>query len=264
VHYVLNVQNLRPGGGEAVGPNACRFTTWANSEASQTSGLGSTKSWMNDLNIIGTAGPDGKYGTSDYTNALNQFAGTGYHLIPQNADISQVEAIFSLYVGGVFLSNDTVGGALYFNNDSTPIASLTFPTASINNLGLGSSEQDLLVWDVTSARGWTWSDFSGNLDLLAQTTKVGGKDGSIIYLDAIGFRVTTNSACPIADPDDILNTVPVTDTYDADLLTFVTAQPPVSSHNPSSGLLTWDDIGPIYPGQSKDIFAHLPRQATEP
>ncbi len=210
---------------------------------------GPTKSWVNDGSAAGAAGPDGRYATSDFTNAENQYAGTGFTIFPLNGAITKVEAVFSLYNDLSALVDDQVFGAVYFNNDATPLASTTLANTSLNALGLGSSKQGLYAWDVTGLRTWNWADFSGNLDLMISTKPSGTKDGTKIYLDAIGFRITAATSCS----EDFIETVPLTDTYDTRLLTFVSAEPPVSDHNPSAGLLTWNNIGAINPGQTKTV-----------
>ncbi len=250
VRYVLTVQNLRPGGGESVA-GGCRFKTWATVEASQSSGLPTTKSWLSDQLALSAAGPDGSYAYSDYTNAVNNFAGTGYSVVPQSASISKVEAVLSIYVDGGQLVDDNVAADLYFND--AIVASKTFTVTRLNTYGIGQAKQANLSWDISGTRSWSWGDFAGNLDLMAITNKSGPKDGAVVHMDALGFYITTGSACPVADPADILNTVPLTDTYDKNLLTFQSAVPPVSTHDATNGQLSWGDIGPIYPGQAKSV-----------
>jgi uncharacterized repeat protein (TIGR01451 family) len=248
--YLLTVGNLRPGGGDTVG-DGCRYTAWADVEASQTSGLPSTKQWTDKANALGAAGPDGYFAYSDYTNALNQLAGTDY-FVQGSGTISSVEAIFSIYVDGV-LSNDYANAALYFNDDTTPITTTDFTVAQLNAFGPGSANQGLLTWDVTDERSWSWSDFAGNLDLRFDTTKDAGKDGAIVYLDALGFQITAEGVCPALDPDDVITLAPLTDTFNTALLQFVSAAPPATSVDTGAGVITWTNVGPVYPGESKSI-----------
>jgi len=68
------------------------------------------------------------------------------------------------------------------------------------------------------------NDFpSLQLEALALSSQ--GKDGATLYLDALGFRVTTNQACPPSDPADVLATIPLTDTYPAGRFDYISAVP---------------------------------------
>ena len=69
----------------------------------------------------------------------------------------------------------------------------------------------------------------------------------------MAFRITTNEPCPALDPDDVMTTVPLTDTYDTSLLQFVSATPPQSSIDTTNGVITWINVGPIYPGEKVNV-----------
>jgi hypothetical protein len=259
VTYVLTIQNLRPGGGVSVGSNACMYTVWATLEASQTSGQSASKQWNDQLNALSAGGPDGQYAHSDYTTASNGLAGTGFSIVPQAGNITAVNAVFSVYVDGT-LSDDDAEGVLYYNGSS--IATNNFTSAALNSFGTTPAAQGLMTWDVTSANpggGWDFGDFTGDLDLEFESTKSGSRDGVAVYWDAMGFQITTDQACVTGDADDVIFTLPLTDTYESGLLTFVSASPTQDSHNPSwsasEGLLTWNNLGPLGPGQSTSVNA---------
>ncbi|UCC88199.1 MAG: hypothetical protein JSV81_02540, partial [Anaerolineales bacterium] len=222
VTYTIRVTNLRPGDGTGQ-PAPCQYTIWSTTQDPDHSGSNQSTRWVDEANVFGTSGPDGIYAYSDYGNARNRIAGTGFD-ISKSGTINSVEAIFSIYVDGVLI-NDSAEGFLYFND--AQIALTPFTPAQLNALSSGPSNQGLLSWDVTSARAWDWPDFSGNLDLELDTIKQAAVDGGTVYLDAMGFRITTDELC--GGPSDTINPAPLSDVYDADRLEFVSAQPPEST-----------------------------------
>ncbi|MFC1878624.1 SdrD B-like domain-containing protein [Chloroflexota bacterium] len=250
--YNITIQNLRPGGGEPVG-NFCRYTTWATNEDVRTSSLGSTKRWFDPQN--GTAGkPDSSYAYSDYSNSVNKLAGTDFTLGTQDGAINKVEAIFSVYVDGILL-DDAANIYLFFNDSQ--ILSSNFTSAQLNAFGSGSANQGLITWDVTAAKTWSWSDFTGDLDLEIDTIKSAGVDGATVYLDAIGFYVTSDAECIATDSSDVFLTVPLTDTFDTTKLQFDSANPQESEVNATTGVITWADVGPIYPGSAETVVVNF-------
>jgi hypothetical protein len=50
-----------------------------------------------------------------------------------------------------------------------------------------------------------------------------------------------------------MTVVPLTDTYESDYLEFLYAAPPESGVITSTGLITWANVGPINPGESKNV-----------
>ncbi|MFL5801497.1 MAG: SdrD B-like domain-containing protein [Roseiflexaceae bacterium] len=249
VQYAIDLRNRLPGNGTPL-PSFCTYTGWAQVEASQTTGLPNNQHFALSANVFGAAGPDGSYAESPYTNSRDQIAGTTFSIGTYPGAITRVEALFSIYLTGSLVDDDGTA-ALYLNNDTTPITSTTFIPARLNAFAPGVAKQGLLAWNITGVRTWSWADFSGNLDLKFDATKQGATDGPTIRLDALGFRITTNQTCG-SSPSTILSPVPLADTYDASRLQFVSAAPPVDSSTPA-GTLTWSDLGPLYPGQTKTV-----------
>ncbi|MEJ2746882.1 MAG: SdrD B-like domain-containing protein, partial [Anaerolineae bacterium] len=77
-------------------------------------------------------------------------------------------------------------------------------------------------------------------------------------LDGMALRVTTDQACGGAD--STLNPVPLTDTYDAAKLQFVSAEPAQDSVSTgaatpyaNTGVITWDNLGPLYAGETQVV-----------
>lgn len=250
--YVINVSNLRPGGGTPVGPN-CQYTVWASLEGTDGFNYNAQSQWTNKNNAFSAGGPDGMYASSAYQNNENIIFGTGFNIQPQPGNIINVETIFSIYYDGTYVNDSAESYLVLNNNVSSYLANQTWVTGDLTPFGPGSAGQGLLVWDVTAAQAWTWTDFAADLDIQLNSVKTGATDGAVLYLDAMGFRITSDAPCVVAEPDDILATVPLTDTYDTSLLQFVSANPAATTVNTGTGLITWDNIGPIDPGQTRSV-----------
>jgi hypothetical protein len=246
VSYNITVRNLRPGGGETVA-GGCRYETWA----STGSTADPPKNFTDAFNTYGE--PDGNYAYGDFSIGSNRWIqGTGFD--PSGSgSITKVEAIIPFYLSKS-LNDDEVTTRLY--NGATELGTAhTFTTTLLNNNYVGLANAQYLVWDVSDSSyapggSWGWDDFA-LLALHLEPTKVSGADDSVMNLDAIGFRITSDEACPVLDSDDVFTLVPLTDTYDTSLLQFVSAVP--SPTLVSGGVISWTDIGPIYPGQSKVV-----------
>jgi len=163
-----------------------------------------------------------------------------------------VEAVFRIYVYPA-LSNDYAVGRLY--QGASELGNVTFSTAQINAF-TGQANAGYLTWDLSGVTppggSWTWDDFA-LLTLHLEPEKNGGADPSTLYIDAIGFRVITSGSCPAVDPSDIMTTVPLTDTYNTTYLQFVSADPPQTAVNTTTGVITWTNVGPIYPGETRVV-----------
>lgn len=245
--YTIDLTNRLRGSGTATG-GSCTYTIWAGNEDSRTSGLPASQHFQNSTNAFGAAGPDGLYAESPFSNARDKDAGTGFSIGTPDSSITSVNALYSIYLNGL-LSNDGAEGFLFFNNSQ--IATTTFTPAQLNAFAGTQAAQGLLTWNVTSARSWGWADFAGDLDLELNAVKSGSTDGPTLYLDAIGFLVTSDQSCPSA-PSNTIATLSLTDTYDSSYLQFVSSEPPADTTTPA-GTLTWSNVGPLYPGQTKTI-----------
>ncbi len=254
IQYTISLRNRLPGSG-VPGDNSCVFTAWATTEASQSSGQTANKRFSNSIssfipptNAFGASGPDDLYANGDFGTGGNQLiAGTGYGLGTYPGTITSVQALFRVYVSQNLVS-DSALGTLFFNDVANP-TTRAFTTSELNTR-VGIANVGLLTWDVTSLRTWSFADFAGNLDLQFANVKDASPDNGRIYIDAMGFRVTTNQSCPATD-EIILNPVPLSDTYDSSRLTFVSAEPPADGI--AGATLSWDNLGPIYPGQTKNV-----------
>ena len=69
------------------------------------------------------------------------------------------------------------------------------------------------------------------------------------------MRITTDDSTTTGDENTTLQPVPLQDTYDTNKLEFVSAIPVQNNvtANGSVGYISWDDIGPIYPGGTSTV-----------
>ncbi len=255
VTYTVNLTNNLPGSGTPTA-SGCQYIVWSSAEDSRTSGLNATAHFSNAANAFNVMGPDGLYASSAYNNTRDRIAGTSFSLGTTVGSITKVEALYSMYLASA-LTDDTAEAFLFFNN--TQITTTVLGPSQLNVYAPGAAAQGLLAWNVTSARSWAWADITGDLDVEVNAVKSGGGDGGTFYLDAIGLRITSNTNCPYAASTTI-TTLPFTDTFDTSKLTFVSAEPPVDNTAPA-GTLTWDNVGPLYPGQTRPILVTFRAQA---
>ncbi len=246
VIYRITLINNLPGNGSGQ-PAACQYKVWA-----QGGTTGSPpKNFVNYTNAFGSTGPDGLYAYGDWSTGNNKWIdGRTYNLGNRGGNIITVEAIFQVYVNPALVDDYAtflvLSGTTQLN--PTPIA---ISTAEFNN-HVGSANAGLIAKDVTAyapGGSWDWNDFSLDLGLRLDQQKNGGSDSGALYLDALGFRVTTDQTC--GDPANTIDPLPLTDTFDNTKLQFVSATPTQSSV--AGGTITWNNVGPLYPGQTKYV-----------
>ena len=188
----------------------------------------------------------------------------------QQGTISSVEAVYMIYVdtAGGQLSGDEVESNIHTNlvGNAAPALQNLFDNTQLN----AASTPTLFAFDVTgleSADGWQWSDFSKYF-ISINASKVANADGAELYLDSMGWRVTFEDSCGGAE--DTVVTVPLTDEFDPSVFELVSAIPSPdsvttdingSTYTPA-GLINWNNLGPLYAGQTKTVTVTL--KALEP
>ena len=241
-NYLINVTNTRPGG---TGPgNACQYTLWAGS----ATGSGPANSqWQNMTAMVGTA--DSLFSFTNMANNPDVVDLTGYLANGQAGNITNVQYVIyvkelvEMDAGDSMDVLITNGATLY---DSTVLGD--FNLAYFNTQSVGQLYEATIDLGATL----TWASFGPapatpiNVNI---TGRGGGGTSGELALDAAAFIITTDQVC--GDPADTLNPVPVSDTYDATKLQFVSANPPVSSQTP--GTLTWNNVGPLVAGETQPI-----------
>ncbi len=256
VTFTIRLNNTLPGDGTS--NNFCRYTVWAATQGAHTSTSGGSATiWTNAPGALGAGGPDANYASHTPTSNRDYVAGTTFALGPHKGNVQKVEAVYSLYIGDQFV-NDYLTPS-YWHTGSLRELAAGIPITAINVFGPGQGFQGIYAWDVTALDTWNWTDFSGTtLEAGFDVWKQGGQSGDTsLYIDAMGFRITTDAICGGADTT--ITTLPVTDTYDSDLLEFVSATPAQSTYDPTGGsepyegVITWSNLGPLYAGGTRTI-----------
>lgn len=258
VQYRIDIANVRPGDGTGI-PSYCTYETWAAAPGADT-GTGQS-AWTNPERAFNASELDGNYALSEFSATEDVIAGTSFNLGSIPGNITKVEAVFPVWLDAA-INDDEVELDLYYN--SAAISNTLYNTGSgllpeINAFVGTQADAGYLVWDVTALRSWQKSDFTGSLIELIMTARKSALGNQYLYLDALGFRITTDATCG-GGVSDTLNPVPLFDTYDAALLEFVSADPAVSGNSTggtspyaNTGSLSWSNVGPIYGGGTQSI-----------
>ena len=261
VQYQIGLANKLPGGGTS---EACTYNVWASivypsSTATPPSGGGPANAqWQAPNNAIGA--PDDQYAYTILGNNSDQLGLSGYNLGNMGGNITSIQFIADVqerlnleptdqFIVRVYY-NDSLRASYVYNGDGTFVAPAT--TGYFNTPGVYeyTIRETLNVNTIKGAgQSWSYDDLVGNkLEFEVIGNRTGGASGDL-NLDALGFIVTTDSAC--GSPATILNPVPLTDTYDPTRLEFVSAVPAPSST--AAGTLTWNNLGPLLPGQVRYV-----------
>jgi LPXTG-site transpeptidase (sortase) family protein len=261
--FSIDLTNTRPGDGSGDAAQ-CSYIEYATVESPRTTSLSANARWTLPENAFGVAEEDDTFATTDFKNNDAKIAGTGFAKPAATGNIQKVEAIFPIYGNGTLL-DDTLIGRLFFND--VEISSNNFTLAELNTFGPTIANKGFLTWDVTTAKTWSWDDFAGNLELELDTAKGPLKDNVTIFLDAIGFRITSDALC--GGNEGEISVLPLADTYDANLMQFVSADPVESSVTTGgtipyadTGVITWENLGPLNAGQTTTVTVTF--QALEP
>ncbi|HUP59630.1 MAG TPA: SdrD B-like domain-containing protein [Thermoanaerobaculia bacterium] len=248
--YAITLENRLPSVGKQ-GPTGCQYTVWATTGAN---GTPATKEFTNPTNAWD--GPNRTLASALVTGGGLRFMdGTGFGVRTQAGNITKVEALYMGYFSAI-LTDDTlfVEATLGGNTSNT-----TFSTALIDSyVGEPASldPNSAISWDITSAKpgggAWSFADSWSTVRLLVNPTKASSADQKTFYLDSIGVRITTDQNC-VAGESTTLSPVPLQDTYDTSSFAFISASPVPNSVNTATGVIQWDDVGPILPGSTQTV-----------
>jgi uncharacterized repeat protein (TIGR01451 family) len=268
VTYTLTLRNIRLGDGTGA-PRPCVYYVWSTVGGPDNAPPPNTNidhsqvgpEWTGGPSAyLGAGGPDGVYASS-IVNGANEDSATSSVFVTRGDErgrITKVEAIYKVYVDATS-AGDSLTGRLFYYNDTIDNATHNFTLAEIN-AHVGLANAGYVVWDVTNngpvtnplfgRNYWDWQDFAptANTDLVLDGLE-GGNPDRTMYLDALGFRITSDKNC--GGSIDTIVHLPITDTYDASKLQFVSAVPTPTSV--SSGVIYWNEMGPLYGGGSKQI-----------
>jgi phosphatidate phosphatase APP1 len=250
VQYTIDVGNMLPGDGTGLG------SATNDIYASTYTPLADTgDAWLTPTEALGA--PDGAFATADL-GGNDVVTGVSGFALAGSGTILSVDLVLKLTQEVPTTGDDTVtievrdtstGNTVYqvvkTNTDIQSLAGsdLVLPVNTIERDGVG----------VGTPTGWQWSDFQvGNPWQVALIVhKNANDDGANLQLDSVAFQVTGDQAAGGPTAGEKLQPVPLTDTYDPAQLEFVSADPTPTSV--AAGTLTWDDIGPIYPGGTKQV-----------
>ncbi len=251
VRYRIDLINTRPGDGS---PNGfCVYDVWAGNATTAAS----PKDFANPTYAIGA--PDMLYAVGNFSTGSNrELTGSSYSSAGRTSSISKVEILVNAYFDKRLVDDQL----LLTPSGIVGTWSKTFTTAELNALGPGEGKKGWLRAEIPAANApggsWDWGDLAA-LSLKIEASKVGGGDAGNIYIDALGFHVTTtDTSC--ATGDSTIQVLPLTDTYDSTKLQFVSAEPMPTST--SAGTLTWSNLGPLYAGGTRSITVTFKALAT--
>lgn len=254
VVFHIDLNNLRPGDGT---PNGfCTYELWTTVVIVDTSddppgGNNANSQWVNPTNVIGI--PDGSYAETGMRDTADRIGLSGYNTAGKTGNITSVHLKFHYTEVAEMQFDDEIGVYVWRNNVDPGTPFVTFYGDEDFTDPVGS---DYISETVAIGGSWAWSDFTNNLSEIQLITG-SQPDSGDIGLDAAAFVITTDELC--AGANSTIATLPLTDTYDADLLQFVSADPPVSSSTTSGsspntvGTLTWDNLGPLYAGGTRTV-----------
>ncbi len=242
VSYSIDLQNTRgPVGG-------CQLTAWTTTlDTSVTSGWANQSNGVDDIH-----GPNGTFTSASFGLANPDYGVLDFDFGSQSGTIQKVELLLPLYLDQALV--DDFIEVVYPDASATEVVN-TVDTAQLNTYA-PIANAGTIALDVTSGRTWSWSTFPDPAFFVRiDTKKRQSSDAALLFVDAIGFRVTADT-CSGAGADT-MSPLPLSDVFDADLLEFVSADMDPTSVTygatpyANTGTLSWSDVGPVSGGQSK-------------
>ncbi len=231
ITYTLDLENN-------AAPVAAKATPGQTSWSTTVTG---NRAGQNPTNAQGS--PDSVYARLDQTASADNLANSGLSFANPTGTITKVEMVFNAYLSQA-LSDDRLDVSL----NGTLFSTLT--TAQLNAM---TAPADIRAVDITSKNAtWTWAlvqALTGNL----KTNKTSAGDPGVLWVDSIGFRVTTTAAAPAVGTygPSTIDPLPLVDTYDAAKLQYISAS--IAPTSTSSGTISWSNLGPLNAGTRKSI-----------
>ncbi len=273
VTFRIELTNNLPGDGTADG--FCQYLIWAtvghpdNTYPVPNGSAAGNAQWQNFANALGT--PNNSTATTVIENNTDTLGLSGFNKGDQGGTITDVDLVVYMEELANMDATDELELHVYYNNSDIG----NFVHGGAASIFTGAAGIPLILTqdvDDTLRNGlWTWADFAGDLTELSVVGDKGASTTGDLALDAVAYRVTTNQLCGGADTTIV--TLPVTDTFNAGIFNFISADPAESST--TTGLtspyanttrLNWANMGPLYAGQTKYITvtlqAHTPTTPT--
>ncbi|HOU12344.1 MAG TPA: SdrD B-like domain-containing protein [Anaerolineae bacterium] len=222
------------------------------------------ETWVNPGYAVGM--PDSllaalALGTNEDSTGLGQFnIGTN-----TGGTVTRVELWLYLTELVEFNTNDRFYVFPYYNNVTT---GFTQQTLNQTYFTQAAPAEYLYKLDLTANRTWLLTDFASGSDLveLYLAGQKGTSPSGKIGVDAAVFVVTTDKT-DCGGEDGVIATLPITDTFDSSKLQFVSADPAASvrvdtSKPQPNGLITWNEVGPLMPGETMGLAVTFKALAT--
>ena len=220
--------------------------------------------WINQDGNANFLPSSALFGVPDDTYASDSWGASiygGSFTVPSSSDnITKVEVVAKTYYLNSIV--DDVWEITLTENGSTNLNTVfTIPTSAFSAFNSQANAGEISV-DITSEKtNWSWSDFSATQSvgygMRLNAAPTSGSDNATAYVDAVGFRITTDGNCSSGstafDPLSGLSIVPLQDVYNPDSLEYVSASITPTSVNEVTGIISWDNIGPLGAGDSKSI-----------
>jgi len=231
VSYTIDVTNQYPSGGfQEVN---LRTAT------GQTTGSGQS-AWTTPENALDV---DGVYAVAPYQGSKETLTLTGLTTPAGSGTITSLDLVFYAtvttgdFTGTSTLEIELLNGATSLYIDTTYLAS-----------NFNGQNYAAVVVNIPGA--WAWDDLS-NLSVELSARKSSNPAGEL-SLDAMQVRITSTETTT-------LSVVPLVDLYNADELTFVGATPAADTTDVTGavGTLTWNNIGPIAPGNTSSVTVNF-------
>ncbi|MGD8457220.1 MAG: sortase [Anaerolineales bacterium] len=268
VTFDIILQNLRPGDGQ--GGDFCSYTLWASAVDTDVHyGVNAGSRFVNMDNALGI--PDTVYATTDLADSNDMMGLEGYNT-SHSGNITKVELI--LYAAEVAPlergPDDKLYIEVYYAAVSGSDPSFWATTINASDFTEGIGQQQIFTYDITSANQvvatafdptddpWDWTHFSNDdIHVVAVSDKIGGTAGDM-GIDGAGIRITTDDTSCSGSGANAITYLPLVDTYDGDLLQFVSANPPESAvedtgSEPYDKRIVWNNLGPLYGGEIKTV-----------
>ncbi len=254
IEYQINVSNILPGDG--AGGSSCTYNLWANLTAAPdgtpTTGTGN-KGFLAPNNVLGI--PDSLYAYSVMSDSNDYIGLSGFNAGDMGGNITSVKYVVHVGERVALTPSDSIHIEIYYNNgvisdiqykgDGTSV-----PAGEPVYFDGGTGSSYAITKDITSLRSWTWSDFQNNLTELKIISDKGTTNpNGDVNLDAAGFIIETDGSC--GSSSTVLDPVPLTDVFDNTNLQFLSSNPIADSV--SGNTITWGNVGPLYPGQTKQV-----------
>ena len=196
---------------------------------------------QNPINAQGS--PDSSYARLDQTAAADSLSNSGLSFADPTGTITKVELVFNGYLAQALVDDRmdvSIGGTLF----------TTLTTAQLNAMTGSAAIRSV---DITSKNAsWTWGLVNALTGTL-KTNKTSSGDTGILWVDSMGFRVTTSAAAPSTGTygPSTMAPLPLVDTYDSTKLQYVSAS--VAPTSTSTGTITWSNLGPLNAGARRTI-----------